>query len=145
MIVEEIDLFKGIDFEIMKDIADICSDQNYTKDTVLFEKDGPTENLYILENGTVNLVVKNGGLLSYNLSSPGEVFGWSSMGESGLYTASAVCATDVKAVRIERKKLDKIFKLHPDAGLKILRKLANVFSKRLSNAYRDNLSKYVFV
>ena len=33
MILQEIDLFKGIDPGIMNEIANICSDENYAKDT----------------------------------------------------------------------------------------------------------------
>jgi len=140
MIVKEIDLFKGIDFNVMNKIADICTEENYTKDTVLFKKDDEAECLYILEEGTVNLVIQNGGTLTFNLTEPGEIFGWSSMVESAVYTASCICGTDIKAVKIERKKLDKIFNLHPDVGLKILKRLGGVFSKRISSVYQDLLS-----
>ena len=140
MIVGEIDLFKGIASEIMNEMANICSEESHAKDTVLFEKDEEAKCLYILEEGTVNLVIKNGGSLVYSLTEPDEVFGWSSMVEPGLYTASGVCATDVKVVKIERDKLNKIFDLHPDVGLKVLKRLGGVFSKRLSNSYRDLLS-----
>jgi CRP-like cAMP-binding protein len=140
MIVKEIDLFRGIDPEVMEEIANICSEEKYTKDTVLFEKGEEAESLYILEQGALNLVIKNGGSLIYSLTEPGEVFGWSSLVESGLYTASGVCATDLKAVKIEREKLDKIFDRHPEVGFKVLKRLARVISQRLSNAYRDLLS-----
>ena len=85
MIVKEIDLFRGIDPEVMEEIANICSEEKYTKDTVLFEKGEEAESLYILEQGALNLVIQNGGSLIYSLTEPGEVFGWSSMVESGLY------------------------------------------------------------
>ena len=140
MIVKEIDLFRGIDPEVMEEIANICSEKEYAKDTVLFEKGEEAESLYILEQGALNLVIKNGGSLIYSLTEPGEVFGWSSLVESGLYTASGVCATDLKAVKIEREKLDKIFDRHPEVGFKVLKRLARVISQRLSNAYRDLLS-----
>lgn len=140
MIVNEIDLFKGIDPEVMEEIANICSEEEYTKDTVLFEKGEEAECFYILEQGTLNLVIKNGGSLIYGLTESGQVFGWSCMVESGVYTASGVCGTDVMAVKIKREKLDKIFDRHPEIGLKVLKRLARVISQRLSNAYRDLLS-----
>ncbi len=140
MIVKEIDLFRGIDPEVMEEIANICSEEKYTKDTVLFEKGEEAESLYILEQGTLNLVIKNGGSLIYGLTEPGEVFGWSSLVESGLYTASGVCATDTKVVKIEREKLERVFDRHPEVGFKVLKRLAGVISQRLSNAYRDLLS-----
>jgi CRP-like cAMP-binding protein len=96
--------------------------------------------LYILLEGTVYLVIKNGGSITYNLSEPGDVFGWSSMLEHGIYTASGICATDLKAVKIEKEKLNRIFQNHPEVGFKVLQRLAGVISRRLSNAYRDLLS-----
>ncbi len=140
MIVKEIDLFRGIDPEVMEEIANICSEEKYTKDTVLFEKGEEAGSLYILEQGTLNLVIKNGGSLIYGLTEPGEVFGWSSLVESGLYTASGVCATDTKVVKIEREKLERVFDRHPEVGFKVLKRLARVISQRLSYAYRDLLS-----
>ncbi|QTA84042.1 Crp/Fnr family transcriptional regulator [Desulfonema magnum] len=140
MIINETDLFKGISFEIMEEIADISSEESHAKDTVLFERGEKANCLYILEQGVVHLVIKNGGSLVYTLTEPGEVFGWSSIVEPGLYTASGVCAEDSKVVKIGKDKLDRLFDLHPDAGLKVLRRLGGVFSKRLSNAYQDILS-----
>jgi len=140
MIVKEIDLFRGIDPEVMEEIANICSEEKYTKDTVLFEKAEEAESLYILEQGALNLVIENGGSLIYSLTEPGEVFGWSSLVESGLYTASGVCTTDTKVVKIEREKLERVFDRHPEVGFKVLKRLARVISQRLSNAYRDLLS-----
>ena len=140
MIIKEIELFEGIDYEVMNEIAAICSEEDYTKDTVLFEKDSEAGCLYILQEGTVNLVIKNGGTITYSLTEPGEVFGWSSMLESGRYTATGVCATDLKAMKLEKEKLDKIFKKHPDVGYRVLQRLAKVIAGRLSNSYRDLLS-----
>lgn len=140
MIINETDLFKEIRFEVMEEIADISSAESCAKDTVLFEKGENADCLYVLEQGSINLVVKNGGSIVYNLTEPGEVFGWSSLVEPGVYTAAAVCAEDTKVVKLQKQKLDKLFELHPDAGLKVLRRLGGVFSKRLSNAYRELLS-----
>ncbi len=140
MIVREIELFKGIDIEVMNEIADICVEETYLKDTILFEKDAEAERLYILVEGTVKLIIKNGGTLTYSLTEQGNVFGWSCMVETGRYTAAGICATDVKAIKIEKEQLDKIFFNHPLVGLKVLRRLAGVFSNRLTSAYRDLLS-----
>ena len=140
MIIKEIELFKGIDHEVMNAIADICSEKTYARGTVIFEKDGEANRLYILVEGTVKLKITNGGTLTYTLSDPGDIFGWSCMVESGRYTASVVSATDSKVLYIEREALDKIFNLHPHAGIMILKRLAGVFSKRITNSYQDLLS-----
>jgi CRP-like cAMP-binding protein len=140
MILKETELFEGVDFEVMNEIAGICSEESHSKDTVLFEKDEQAKCLYILLEGTIYLVIKNGGSITYNLSEPGDVFGWSSMLENGKYTASGICATDLKVVKIEKERLNRIFKNRPEIGLKVLQRLAGVIARRLSNAYRDLLS-----
>jgi len=140
MILKEIELFKGVASEVMNKVAGICSEESYSKDTVLFEKDAQAKCLYILSEGTINLVIKNGGYITYSLSEPGDVFGWSSMLENGKYTASGTCASDLKVLKIESDKLIKIFHNHPEFGFKVLQRLAGVISRRLSNAYRDLLT-----
>jgi CRP-like cAMP-binding protein len=100
MILQEVDLFKEIDPGIMNEIANICSEENYAKDTVLFKKGEEASSLYILEEGSVRLVIENGGTITFGLDHPGEVFGWSSMVESGHYTSSGVCATESKVLKI---------------------------------------------
>ena len=140
MIVTEIELFQGIEAEVMNQISNICSEENYSKGLVLFNKGEKAESLYILVEGSLHLIIANGGMITYLLKDPGQVFGWSSMVESGHYTASGVCATDIKVLRIEKKELDKLFSQYPDAGLTILKRLAAVISQRLSNAYNDLLS-----
>ena len=140
MILQEIELFEGIDPEIMNEIVNICSEENYPQNTVLFKMGEEAECLYILEEGIVKLVIKNGGTITFTLEESGEVFGWSSLVESGHYTASGVCATDVKALKIERDELNKIFNHRPDVGLKVLKRLGDVISQRLTDAYRDLLS-----
>ena len=140
MIINESFLFKGIDFRVIKEIAEICHLESYAKDTVLFSKGEDARNLFIIEEGIVHLLIHNGASLKYELSNPGEVFGWSSMVESGRYTAACVCATGLRVVRIDRDRLNRVFSRYPAEGLKILRRLSGVFSKRLLSAYKDLLA-----
>jgi len=140
MILSETEFFKDIESEVMNKISAISKEEEHPKDTVLFKKDEEAKSLFILKEGTVNLVIQNGGTLATPLTESGEVFGWSCMVEGGIYTASGICATDSKIVKIDRDNLEEIFDQHPAVGLKILKRMAAVFSKRLSGAYRDLLS-----
>ena len=58
MILQEIQLFEGIDPAIMNEIVNICSEENYPQNTVLFKMGEEAECLYILEEGIVKLVIK---------------------------------------------------------------------------------------
>ncbi|MGD9006786.1 MAG: cyclic nucleotide-binding domain-containing protein [Desulfobacteraceae bacterium] len=140
MILNEADFFKGVDSEVMDKITAIYCEEDHPKDKVLFKKDEDARSIFILRSGTVNLVIKNGGMFIIPLSNPGEVFGLSGLVESSTYTASGVCATDAKVVRIDRDKLDEIFGQHPDVGLLLMKRLGAVLSKKLSRLYRDFFS-----
>ena len=140
MFINKYDLFGGISSRVMKEITDICVEEVYDKGTTIFNQGERAENLYILREGTLNLMVKNGGSLVFSLSEPGEVFGWSSLFESGRYTASGICDTDLKVFKIERKELYKILKHNAGDGFIIMRRLAGVIANRLNRAYQDILS-----
>ncbi|MCP4113901.1 MAG: cyclic nucleotide-binding domain-containing protein [Desulfobacteraceae bacterium] len=144
MITNEIDLFRGIDFAVMEQINGICVEEFFKAGTTLFKRGEDAEVLYILEDGTLKLEVENGSSLTFRLTEPGSLFGWSSLAETGKYTASGISATDLKAVKIHKRQLEKIFKQHPDAGLKIMRRMVDVFSSRLSNAYQAYLDLLSF-
>ena len=137
MIVQEINLFKGLDFGVIKQIAEICEDGAFMKGKVLFKKDMKADTLYILQRGCVNLVIDETPGMVYSLAQPGEVIGWSSMVEGGVYTASAVCESDSQLFRIDRDKLNRIFNKHPEFGLAVLRRIGSVFANRLTNAYEQ--------
>ena len=140
MFINKYDLFGGISSRVMKEITDICVEEVYDKGTTIFNQGERAENLYILREGTLNLMVKNGGSLVFSLSEPGEVFGWSSLFESGRYTASGICDTDLKVFKIERKALYTILKQNPGDGFIVMRQLAGVIANRLKRAYQDILS-----
>ncbi len=144
MIAKEIDLFKGIDFAVMEQITESCIGESFEPGTTLFKRGENAEALYIIEEGTLKLEVEDGSSLTFSLTDPGTLFGWSSLAESGKYTASGISVTDLKVVKIKKRQLEKIFKQHPDVGLKIMRRMVDVFSSRLSNAYQAYLDLLSF-
>ena len=137
---KELELFKGVDFAMIKEISEICSEKHYDKDAVLFYTGDKADRLFFLDYGAVNLVVNSNNGVNFGVSEPGEVFGWSAMVESGAYTSTGVAITDLNVFEAEREKLNLIFNRHPKDGLKVMKKLAGVISKRLNNAYQDLIS-----
>ncbi|MBT4087056.1 MAG: cyclic nucleotide-binding domain-containing protein [Deltaproteobacteria bacterium] len=137
---KELELFKGVDFTMIKEISEICSEKHYDKDEVLFHAGDKADRLFFLEYGAVNLVVNSNTGVNFGISEPGEVFGWSAMVEAGAYTATGVAITDLNVFEAEREKLNLIFNRHPKDGLRVMKSLAGVISKRLNVAYQDLVS-----
>lgn len=139
MVLKEIDLFKGTDYATMEKITDTCNEQIFNQGTVIFNSGDPARYLYILEEGSIKLVIEKEASFSFRLADQGSVFGWSSMAEHGFYTSSAVCEKDSKVISLDNRELDKIFKKQPEIGYTVMRRLMDVLSDRLLNAYQVHL------
>jgi len=139
MHITESDLFYGLDLTVMRKIADICLEEEYTDGTVLFKERENANHLYILEKGIVDLLIDKDTFI-YSLTEQSEVFGWSSLVESGKYTATAVCMTDSKALKIPTEILQRIFDENPEIGNVVFRRLAGIFNKRLTKTYKKFLT-----
>lgn len=138
--ITEMDLFKGLDLTVMGEIADTaCTETSYEKGTVLFNEGDPADNLYILYKGVVDL--KIGEIKTvYRLTATSEIFGWSSLVENALYTATAIAETDIQVVKIDSRKMNRLFEANALFGLTVYRRLSAIFNKRLSGIYNRFLS-----
>jgi len=134
MDIHEIQFFEGIDMEVIKEIEDNCTVETYENGVAIFEKGNQADFLYILEEGNIDMLIKDTDLTICNLVEPGEVFGWSSIVEKGIYTASCICKAQTKTLRISRNKIEDIFNRYPKAAVTFYRRLGSIFSKRISTA-----------
>lgn len=133
--IKEMDLFTGLDLNVMGKIADIaCTEETFPKGTVIFREGDSAKALFILYEGAVDLEIGRGKTV-YRLNEPSDVFGWSSMVENAQYTATAVANTDIKAVKIDTRKINQVFNESPMVGLMVYRRLAAAFNKRLASIY----------
>lgn len=138
--ITEMDLFTGLDLNVMGEIADVaCTEEKYSKGTVLFTQGDAAKALYILEQGTVDLRIGDEKTV-YSLTAPSDIFGWSSLVETATYTATAIASSDIQTVKIDARKLNRVFDAHPLFGLTVYRRLCAVFNKRLSSIYRRFLA-----
>ena len=140
MHITEMDLFTGLDLNVMREIADTCCiEENFTKGTVLFKEGDEATSLYILVNGSVDLKIKDETTV-YSLTEQSDIFGWWSMVENSQYTATAVCRETIKVIKIDTHRLNRLFNENPIFGLTVYRRLCGVFNKRLSSIYQRFLS-----
>ena len=138
--ITEMDLFSGLDLNVMGEIADIaCTEENHAKGTVIFSEGDSANALFILGKGAVDLKI-GGEKTVYSLTEESDIFGWSSLVENAQYTATAIAKTDIQAVKIDTRKMNRVFNANPGFGLTVYRRLSAVFNKRLSNIYHRFLS-----
>ncbi|MDJ0781484.1 MAG: cyclic nucleotide-binding domain-containing protein [Desulfosarcinaceae bacterium] len=138
--ITEMDLFTGLDLTVMGEIADkACQEATFDEGSVIFNQGDAATDLYVLEEGVVLLTVGKARTV-YSLSDRSDIFGWSSLIEHATYTATAVANTNVQAIRIDSRKMNRLFDSHSKFGLTVYRRLAAVFNKRLASIYARYLS-----
>jgi CRP-like cAMP-binding protein len=135
MFIQRADLFRGMDQVVIKKINEIMIEESCAEGTVLFERGKTANDLYIVKEGSVELIVGENGHVTYVVKKPGEAFGWSSLVNHHVYTASAVCSSPTEFIRIPSDKLNKVFEKNPASGLMFFRRLAEIISKRVATSY----------
>jgi len=139
MDIYKIRFFTGIEEKGIKEIEAASTEEIFEQGTVLFEKGSPADSLFILKQGSVDMLIKGNELNICNLVEPGEVFGWSSIVEKGIYTSSCICKTRTQVLKISKGKIEDIFNRYPKAAITFYRRLGSIFSKRLSKAIEETV------
>ena len=138
--ITEMDLFSGLDLNVMGEIADTaCTEEIYSRGTLIFNEGDSANALFILGKGAVDLKI-GGEKTVYRLTDESDIFGWSSLVENARYTATAIATADIQAVKIDTRKMNRVFNDHPVFGLAVYRRLSAVFNQRLSSIYHRFLS-----
>ena len=139
MFIQKIDLFKGMDLEIIDEIFKISVVEYHDKGDILFRQGDPAKDFYLLEKGEIGLTIVEEGHLSFTMS-PGDAFGWSSLAGRDVYTATAECKLPCKLIKIDIGELDKVFERYPATGLIFFKGVAKLVGERLIRAYNMILS-----
>ncbi len=122
----------------------ISEEEKYEANTFIFHERDKAEKLFVLLEGTVDIMVDTDeeGLQHETVStlSPGDVFCWSAVVEPYTLTASAFAATPVTVIAIDGAGLRAMFELDCHLGYRILQKAAQVISDRLKDTRIQMLS-----
>jgi len=142
MFIEQADLLKGVGRRFIKKFVKIMVDESHLQGAFLFTEGDPADNFYVLEEGSVKLSIGEEGHITHIVSKRGEAFGWSSLVDRDVYTASAECSAPTKVLKIPREEMNRILDNNPADGLIFFKRLAGVVGKRLINSYRSLLAAH---
>ena len=137
MIIKEVDLFKEVSQKVVSEIASAAVEEIYKAGMILFESGQKAHYLYVLEEGSIDIFVGERGGLHFVINKSGDVFGWSSLIEPYIYTASAKCMTDSKVIKVAKDAIEEILRKYPSDGLLMMRHLAGIIAQRLRYAYQN--------
>lgn len=94
-LLKQIHLFRGLSDAQLDQIVEITQPETRTADEVIFEQEDAGDKMYIIQNGQVEIQVKdhNGIISSVLIMGEGQVFGEMALLDQGLRSASATALT----------------------------------------------------
>jgi CRP/FNR family cyclic AMP-dependent transcriptional regulator len=136
-----LEIFKGLRQEQIELLCPLVDHASFADNQVIFDQGQSADYLYILKDGEVEIRYKpyDGPYLTVARILAGGVFGWSAALHHESYTSAAVSTCRCSALRITGEKLQKLCEAHPETGVIILERLAEVISERLHATHEQVL------
>jgi CRP/FNR family transcriptional regulator, cyclic AMP receptor protein len=142
-------LFKGLNEAELGEMAGLCGRRTYEMNSVIFDSDTPSEDLFLVESGNdaiqieLPLGVQQGKIVIHTLSK-GETFGWACLCPQHLKTATARCLERVTLVTLNGRQLLQLLEKNPHMGFMVMKNLSDNINMRLAYttvAFRHELRK----
>ena len=135
-IIDQGDLIWGMPHLFVKAFRDITVKKSCEKGQTIFHEGDKASFLYTLIRGRVKLSIGETGQEVYIVDQAGEVFGWSSLMDRDLYSASAQCLAPTDLLLIEKEKLEKLLNDNPVNGMIFYKNLSQTLGNRLLKSYK---------
>lgn len=136
MYIQQADLFSGMNKRFVKQIMDGSVEETYQKGDFLFHEGDPAVYFYILIKGRVKLIVGETGPMVHTVNQAGEAFGWSSLVDRNVYSASAECTEKTILQKIDKNAFQKIVEEDMANGVIFFKRLAGIIGNRLIWSYK---------
>lgn len=136
MYFQQADLFWGMNKNFVKKVMESAEKESHPKGHFLFHEGDPASNFYILIKGRIKLSIGEIGQVVHTVDHAGEAFGWSSLIDRDVYSASAECTNDTILQKFDRRSLQKIIEEDPSNGIIFFKRLAATIGYRLLSNYR---------
>jgi CRP-like cAMP-binding protein len=136
MYFQQADLFWGMNKSFVNKVMESSEKESHPQGHFLFHEGDPASYFFILIKGRIKLSIGQIGQMVHTVDHEGEAFGWSSLIDRDVYSASAECATDTILQKFDRRNLQKIIEEDPINGIIFFKRLAATIGYRLLSSYR---------
>ena len=92
----------------MKALTEMSVKEEHELGDILFKRGDPANHAFLLLIGRVHLKLGETGQVIHIVSRPGETFGWSSLVDRDVYSATAECVEQTALRRLHRADLQKL-------------------------------------
>lgn len=135
-----IDLFSTFSDRQLQQIAKITRKRSHRIHAVVYHKDQPAEEVFVVVKGLVSLrspETKDQLATAFELCEPGDIFGTASLMKHSLYTLTAVCVEETHLLALDAHKLLKLCEVDFELGYKLMRKVARLYFDRHETAKKE--------
>ena len=137
MYIQQTELFREMGKDFLKKVMGITTKESHKEGDFLFQEGEPAIYSYVLLKGHVDLTIGEDGHLVFVISRPGEAFGWSSLIDREVYSASAECREPTRLLKMDKEKFQKILEKDPGNGFVFFKRLAGMLGNRLVQSYKQ--------
>lgn len=130
------ELMLGMSMDFVKEFMDIAMKESHAANESIFKEGDEANHFYVLLEGSVNLKLDNTGKVVYAVQHQGEVFGWSSLTQRTVYSATAICEDHTSVLKIDGDKLKRLLEKKADNGVLFYKHLAATLGNRLLQVYQ---------
>jgi len=135
MYIRQTDLFWGLNQNFVNRVMGIAQREAFAEGEFLFRSDDAARHLFILAQGEVKIAMDETGNKVYTGNRVGEAFGWGSLIDHDTYGGSAICATPVVVLKLDRDRLLKLLDSDMESGYLFFKHLSRALGGRLVQAY----------
>ncbi len=152
-LIPKLNFFSDVPQDKIEEISNMCDLLEFKQNDIIFNQDDTAKNLYGVLDGEVELslifedkilktIVKHEKSIHTQtevIQKPiivdtvetGDVFGWSSLMDSGSWTTTAQCSINSRILSVPAVDLKAMFSQDPSMGYMIMRRLNEIISRRL--------------
>ena len=136
-IFDQIPLFQGLSPAQLDLLRPLFVSSDCHPGTVLFDQGGAAIFLYLVISGEVAIRFKpeDGKDIIIARVRDGGMVGWSAVIGRQHYTSAAICTQHTQMLRVRGSDLQTLREQHPETGLLIVDRLANVVAERLQGSH----------
>lgn len=138
--LREVSLFQDLNRRELQEVEQHLKERTYSKGGVIFEQGAAGDGVYVVLQGRVAVLQKNGEdgepvLLSQAES--GSFFGETALLDDAPRTAAAVAEEDVRLAFFSRDALRQLAEQRPRLGVKLAIQLSQIIAERLRHTNRS--------
>ncbi len=143
--LKEVEVFKGLSQEELESISNICLIREFKEGNIVFSKDTPSEEMFILSSGRCDVKISVGGpdevYTIYPLNS-GDIFGEIGFIDGSTRSAAIKCIKEVEVVVLPREKFATLCGEKPHIGYVVMKNLSIILAERIRETDKEFKNLY---